>query len=272
MKRFCEDLIATSGHTMNPQQQLTSPNRGSTSSTSDRNKISLLSPYAPKWKPQNTCQNPSSSDSERVSQVMMPPGENSGLGSLVTESSHQNQIARSGPTTNPQQQFRRPNYGSTSDRNSISQLIGMQSQLSPFAAAWEPQNTGQQHPMTDQFRGPAFLDHNYEPWRLQNTYQQHMRPMQDQMMNPYQHPVANQQNFYQLPMADPRMPQFWNAPRGQPRSFAIGQNYFNPQQAWPELNQHQMLQHVPQRQQPTHFQGFNTRPSSEHGQDQQQPR
>jgi len=88
-----------------------------------------------------------------------------------------------------------------------------------------------------------------------------MRPIHDLM--------ATQHNLYQHPMANLRMPLFRNAATGQPRSFDLdGQTYLNPRQALPELNQ-QMMWRVPQ---PTHPQGFKTRPSSEQGQDQQQPR
>ncbi|CAE6139322.1 unnamed protein product [Arabidopsis arenosa] len=244
---------------------------------------------------------------------------------LITQPSHQNprlnQIATSSHTMDPQQQLTRTNPGSTSstsDRNNISQPIGMPSQLSPNAAPFRPQNNTYQQlpganqmanlvptqtvmptpthiyipwpmqgpminpyhhsmasqqnfyqlPVPNQIRGPALVYYNYEPWRLQNTYHQH--PSANQMTNPMpgplwpiQHPMAYPQNLYQHPMADPRMPQYRNATRGQPRSFDIGQN---PRHAWPELNQ-QMQQRVPQTQQPTQSQG-----SSEQGQDQQQPR
>ncbi|CAL9233153.1 unnamed protein product [Arabidopsis halleri] len=223
------NLIATSDQTMNLRQQLIRPNRGSTSSTSDRNKTSQLSPNAAPWSPHNTNQNRNRSESE-MSQVMMPSRENLGLG-------HQNprvsQISRS---------------GSTSDRNNIRQPIGMQSQLSPNAAPWSPDNnTYQQLPVAKQIRGPALEDPNYAQWRLQNTYQQlpvANQMVKDSIMNTYQHSMADQHNLYQHPMADL---EFWNAARGQPRSFAIGQNYFNQRQARPELNQ-QMLQRVPQTQ------------------------
>ncbi|XP_020876474.1 uncharacterized protein LOC9308854 isoform X2 [Arabidopsis lyrata subsp. lyrata] len=178
-----------------------------------------------------------------MSQVMMPSRENAGLG-------HQNprvsQISRSGSTS------------STSDRNNIRQPIGMQSQLSPNAAPWSPNNnTYQQLPVANQIRGTALEDPNYAPWRLQNTYQQlpvANQMVKDSIMNPYQHSMADHHNFYQHLVADLK---FWNAPRRQPRSFAIGQNYFNSRQARPELNL-QMLQRVPQTQQPTQFQGFSS--------------
>ncbi|KAG7557756.1 Ubiquitin domain [Arabidopsis suecica] len=171
------NLIATSG-----RQQLTRPNRGSTSSTSDRNKTSQLSPNAAPWSPHNTDQNRNRSESE-MSQVIMPSRENLGLG-------HQNprvsQISRSGSTS------------STSDLNNIRKPIGMQSQLSPNAAPWSPNNnTYQQLPVANQM-------------------------VKDSIMNPYQHSMADQHNFYQHLVADL---EFWNAARGQPRSFAVLQDH-----------------------------------------------
>ncbi|EFH49044.1 predicted protein [Arabidopsis lyrata subsp. lyrata] len=132
------------------------------------------------------------------------------------------------------------------------------SQLSPNAAPWSPNNnTYQQLPVANQIRGTALEDPNYAPWRLQNTYQQlpvANQMVKDSIMNPYQHSMADHHNFYQHLVADLK---FWNAPRRQPRSFAIGQNYFNSRQARPELNL-QMLQRVPQTQQPTQFQGLSS--------------
>ncbi|CAE6138515.1 unnamed protein product [Arabidopsis arenosa] len=169
-----------------------------------------------------------------------------------------NQIVRSGPTMNLQQQLRGPNHGSTSstsDGNIFREPIGMERQRFLDAA---PQNTYQQLSVTNQIQGHALVHHNYEPWRLQNIYPQHpsayqmtnpmpgqMRPMQHSMMYSYQHPVANPQNLYQHPVA------YTQAEQNQIQ---------------------QMLQLAPQTQQPTQSQGFNAGPSSEQGQDQQQPR
>ncbi|CAL9233195.1 unnamed protein product [Arabidopsis halleri] len=140
----------------------------------------------------------------------------------------------------PQQQLTRINPGSTSSTSDRNKLIGMPSQLSPNAAPSRPQNNTYQQlpypminpyhhsmasqqifyqlPVVNQIRGPALVDHNCEPWRLQNTYHQH--PSANQMTNPMPGPLRPIQH----PMADPRMPQYRNATRGQPRSFDIGQN------------------------------------------------
>lgn len=74
-----------------------------------------------------------------------------------------NQIVRSGPTMNLQQQLRGPNHGSTSstsDGNNFRVPIGMERQRFLDAA---PRNTYQQLSVANQIRGPALVHHNYEP-------------------------------------------------------------------------------------------------------------
>ncbi|KAG7557806.1 hypothetical protein ISN44_As11g037510 [Arabidopsis suecica] len=241
--------IATSSHTMDPQQQLTRTNPGSTSSTSDRNNISQpigmpsqLSPNAAPFRPLNNT-------------YQQLPGANQ-MANLVPT-----QFVMPTPTHiyipwQMQYPMINPYHHSMADHHNL------------YQHSMASQQNFYQLPVVNQIRGPALVDHNYEPWRLQNTYHQH--PSANHMTNPMprpmwpiQHPMAYQQNLYQHPMADPRMPQYRNATRGHQRSFDVGQN---PRHARPELNQ-QMLQRVPQTQQPTQSQG-----SSEQGQDQQQPK
>ncbi|CAE6138546.1 unnamed protein product [Arabidopsis arenosa] len=80
--------------------------------------------------------------------------ETCGLINPSNQNPRPNQIATSSHTMDPQQQLTRTNRGSTSstsDRNNISQPIGMQSQLSPNAASFRPlNNTYQQLPGADQ--------------------------------------------------------------------------------------------------------------------------
>ncbi|KAG7557757.1 hypothetical protein ISN44_As11g037120 [Arabidopsis suecica] len=129
---------------------------------------------------------------------------------LITHPLHQNprldQIARSGQTMNPQQQFTRTNRGSTSstsDRNYFRQPPSMQRQFFPSSPAW---NTYQQHPVANPMANP-------------------MMPMHGPMMYPYQHLVANQQNFYQqhpvtnqIPNVVPFQTQMFNlGPASAPR-------------------------------------------------------
>ncbi|CAH8273346.1 unnamed protein product [Arabidopsis lyrata] len=112
--------------------------------------------------------------------------------------------------SDPQQQLTRTNPGSTSstsDRNNTRQLIVSDDHHNLYQHSMASQQNFYQLPVVNQIRGPALVDHNYEPWRLQNTYHQH--PSANQMTNPMpgpmwpiQHPMAYQQNFYQHPMSD----------------------------------------------------------------------
>ncbi|KAG7553156.1 hypothetical protein ISN45_Aa06g037130, partial [Arabidopsis thaliana x Arabidopsis arenosa] len=112
-------------------------------------------------------------------------------------------------TMDPQQQLTRTNPGSTSstsDRNNISQPI-VADHHNLYQHSMASQQNFYQLPLVNQIRGPALVDHNYEPWRLQNTYHQH--PSANHMTNlmpgpmwPIQHPMAYPQNLYQHPMAD----------------------------------------------------------------------